>query len=272
LPGKGDCNPITDRDCYCAQAETANDPQYCLAQMRQKFLAQTNNGLTTSCVDDQLKADPQCNCVANETCFDKRFMSSIKGLNFAQGLNQGFKPVAEMSRGTISNASLNSADSNQNAIRQAMHNLDSKISAPSNLSAGQLANAKLLAERGLPSKLAALIASANIPQSAITAQQNKFQSAADSFTMPKYQSKGGQVLDYTGGDGLNKTARKDNGSKFEMPNLNKKGAGANSAQILIYTEEAQKQASISRSDRSIFEIISRRYQVSGAQKLTSEAP
>jgi hypothetical protein len=119
--------------------------------------------------------------------------------------------------------------------------------------------------------LAGLFASTNIPQGAITAERGRFDGIANSFSVPSYQNKGGQILDYSGGSGINKTARKD-GSKFEMPAFGKKGAATNNVQILNYSEEAQRQASISRSDRSIFEIISRRYQVSGAQKLTSETP
>lgn len=58
LPGKGDCNPITDNLCYCSQPETENDPQYCMKQIHAKAIAK--DSYRVACTDDRLKIDPTC--------------------------------------------------------------------------------------------------------------------------------------------------------------------------------------------------------------------
>ena len=100
LPGKGDCNPITDNLCYCSQPSSENDPTYCAKGLSKKAIAATSYRI--ACTNDQLKIDPTCECEKNNTCFDSYLETQSEGSLELGGLgysNSPFKSVRALARG-----------------------------------------------------------------------------------------------------------------------------------------------------------------------------
>ncbi len=85
LPGKGDCNPVTQIDCYCAQEETKNDPKYCMGPTANYVM---EKDLPTVCLDDSLEADPSCRCLSTNSCYDKMFEENIAALNLGRAFQE----------------------------------------------------------------------------------------------------------------------------------------------------------------------------------------
>ena len=100
LPGKGQCNPITENECYCSQPDTQNDPQYCKRQIEAR--SGKNSAFTRlACTNDRMQVDPTCSCQKTNTCFDK-FMENQGAANLEIGMaygNSPFKPLASLAHG-----------------------------------------------------------------------------------------------------------------------------------------------------------------------------
>ncbi len=279
LPGKGDCNPITDRLCYCSEPATENDPQYCLKEMHKKAIAK--NSVRTSCINDQMKADPQCKCELSDTCFDKLVLTENGvELGLSQGFaNSPFKGVRDLVRGELKGGTLSneSYSASMAAAKRALQELASKL--PDDNSPPPTGDKRKvmdeLIKRGFPALIAKQMAMAPMPPGG-EKYAAKFQGGALASINAAAVSatKGSNVLDFSGGSGLGTQGAKaqaEEKNDFDLSKFatNNKGKTPN-AKVLTFLEKAQNQATIAKKDTVIFEIISNRYQLSGRKRLEVE--
>ncbi|MCK6594280.1 MAG: hypothetical protein L6Q33_03700 [Bacteriovoracaceae bacterium] len=279
LPGKGDCNPITDRLCYCSEPSTENDPQYCLKEMHKKAIAK--NSVRTSCINDQMKSDPQCKCETSDTCFDKLILTENGvELGLSQGFaNSPFKGVRDLVRGELKGGTLSSESYSaaMAAAKKALQDIASKL--PEDNSPPPTGDKKKvmdeLIKRGFPALIAKQMALAPMPPGG-EKYASKFQGGAlaNINAAAINATKGSNVLEFGGGNGLGTQGAKAQGEEkndFDLSKFasNNKGKTPN-AKVLSFLEKAQNQATIAKKDQAIFEIISNRYQLSGRKRLEVE--
>lgn len=284
LPGKGDCNPITDRLCYCSEPSTENDPTYCLKEMHKKAVAK--NSTRTSCVTDEMKTDPQCKCEATDSCFDKYILTE-SGVEL--GLNSGFANTpfkgirdlvrGELKGGTISNEAYSGAMA---TAKRTLQDIASKLpddgAPPPSGEKRNLYNE--LVKRGVPGLLANKMMGTQVTGSDKYAA--KFQGGALAALSPGAAGlgttgKGGQnVLEFSGGAGLKLGSGGNVEDKADDLDLSKFGAptakkgSQPQGKVINFLNQATQRAAISKKDQMIFEIISNRYQTSGRKRLEIE--
>jgi hypothetical protein len=260
LPSKGDCNPVTQNDCYCAEPENENNPTYCKAQIAKKAAMQL---------------DPSCACEKTNNCFDK-FLENSGAAELQIGMgysNSPFKSIASLAHGKLEASTLSSqAYAGTAAIaKKALNDLASKVQGNNNpLTLAQKSVADAIASKGIPANIARLMAQNSPPQSAIDKSMAKVEGFGN-YQVANYAAGRSNIVDFSGGDGLGiggkKGDKKGSAADDFLGKLNPKAAASNS-KILEFAQKAQAQASqITKSDKPIFEIISIRYQTSGRRLL-----
>jgi len=273
LPGKGVCNPHTEKDCYCAQPETQYDPVHCVPELHKKAVAV--NSFRVPCSDKDMKPDASCDCVSQEACFDSEFFSEIKAPGFVQFANSSAgKDFRDLTRGTLNNGKL-AAGSNSNSAkaRKLLGDLGPKVtSSPSLNKEGAQAN-DAFESLGVPASLARLLASQDItPQgkSRIASLNSGLSSGSGRYKGPsRSASRGSTTLRFNRTkDSIGSSRKSGSTNQFLNKFKKKKSKGRSSAKTLMFAQKAQKSAEITRNkERPLFEIISRRYQVSGWKRL-----
>ena len=279
LPGKGYCNPVTQNDCYCSQPETENDPTYCKAQIAAKqAAASTFNRI--ACTNDKMQIDTTCECNKTNTCFDKFIENQSGGslqLGFGTTGASPFKAIASLAHGKLENGTL-SAESyaGTSAIaKKALAELGNKVPA-GELNPGQKSVADAITSKGIPANVARLMASNSPSSSAVNSAMAKLEGlgSGPGATLAAVSSgRNGSVVDFSGGDGLGisgkKAGEKKSGIEDFMAKTNPKDKAVSNGKLIEFAQKAEKQASqiTKTDDRSVFEIISSRYQTSGRKLL-----
>ncbi|MCO4793863.1 MAG: hypothetical protein KC493_09130, partial [Bacteriovoracaceae bacterium] len=175
LGGLGDCNPVTEKNCYCSQPESMNDVAVCMPQIKKRQVAA--NSVQVACLDSKLKADPQCHCATTDTCYDKQFMHNIDGLDFGTGFNQGVTgPLRKLARGELTGGNAVGSANRQAALaKQAMRKIKGKGPAfTGSLNKSQKSEALALSKMGVPANIAAGIASRKVSASSVRGARNRF--------------------------------------------------------------------------------------------------
>jgi hypothetical protein len=280
LPGKGDCNPITDKACFCTEESSKKRPdylKYCRPTLHKRGIAYKSERL--ACIDENMKEDPGCSCAQRDTCVDKKVMTTIKGFGGGTiGSMPMFADFSQLSKGELTAKSLNAANSTFNSAIKKLKELDRKLPETNSiLNKKQKEEFKLLTDMGMPPKLAKKMA-----QMPVTPEMKKNMAKFDGASTGKSsrrsrysnsssRKKKSNVLTFSGGDGVNrvKKSKKSNKNDFlKRFGLKKKKRNKANGKVLKFANRAQSQAQISRNkNRHIFDIISRRYQVSGWKRL-----
>lgn len=279
LPGKGDCNPITDKLCFCTEPTSKKRPdygKYCMPHLHNRRVAYTSE--KTTCIDENMKEDPGCQCAIRETCVDKKVMTTIKGFG-----GTGFLASADFGNfKTLSNGELksNSLSDSQRAVNNAIKQLrkaERKLpESNSILSKKQREEYNLLKEMGLPDKIAKKFAQTPLSPAAkknIANFKNGYTGSNKGYSRRgSSKKKRSNVLTFSGGSGTKvkkkskSSSRNDFLKRFGLKK--KKRRKKSNGKVLKFANRAQRQAQISKSsDKVIFDIISRRYQVSGWKRL-----
>lgn len=275
LPGKGDCNPITQKDCYCLQPESKNYAEYtqiCVpaALQRQK----TAQGQTpVSCLNASRQLDTSCECLKTNNCYDKTFASEIQGLSARNAMASAYSGVADLAKGNLSEATLGSVTAGyQNAMGK-LREIDNRVGDEKGSYNADDAKALGLSGMGpnMARKLAAIAPGAGFESNLAKIKANY----SGNMTIPSTSKSSGadtHILEFGGqGSGKNKkTGTNLDLSKF-MPGQKK--STTPSGEVLTYPSDstmnnALKGADInSDSSRNLFDILSRRYQLSGPSRL-----
>jgi hypothetical protein len=283
--GKGDCNPVTERDCYCSEPDTMNDVKWCMPQIRTRMA--NDNKYHVTCVNSELKTDPSCKCVANDTCLDKNIRTEIADMHIPGALKGALNPYFEMVRGSmepgLGKHYLNSNSNKLFAIAKKMlRENEDKVGLPDRrLSESQKQVAKGLAGLGLPKSAAAAFAAMK-PTKEAEKNAEKMQQMAriGRFNLYKrnknknYLGKNYNGSTFSGGSGL-KDSKKSGGRNNDymrdmMKKFNKKRGGSrgSNAKVIRFAEKARQSAAITRNKSvSIFKILSRRYQLTATKRL-----
>lgn len=283
LPGKGDCNPITDKLCYCAQPETKNDPDHCMDYLHDKKVADAS--YRVPCIDGEANADMKCTCVGEDSCFDKKYFTDLDFPGFQDFMDNGFgSEFKTMSAGEFRNGNLNqTAQANAakaNRLNREISRLSEEQAAANGtpLTKSQKEQVKLAQEMGIPKPLATLLAQQPVTP-AVRSNIAKLKkgglgktSRAGRYAARSKRSKN-NVMSFKGGKGLN--SKKSRGStatsRYGKKGKRKPASGSGNTMSFKMAEAASKAAQINKkSDTFIFEIISRRYQASAWRRLDLE--
>ena len=279
LPGKGDCNPITQNNCYCKTPEYANDPVFCKNASQQ---AAGTNFLRVACTNDKLELDPSCACEKSGTCFDK-VMSNGQSVDLNAGglglANSPYKMVSSLAKGKLENGMVNGTATAQAAAiaKKALQDIAGRL--PQNNSPINPKNKPLydaLLSKGIPPSIARTMAENQPPAGATNNGLAKVQGNGvfSGFSDGDGSGKSGsRVVDFSGGGGLGLGGKKGSENKNDMGDfMSKLGKGKegnlSNGKLLEFAQKAEASASqISKPDRALFEIISLRYQITGRRLL-----
>ncbi len=281
LPGKGDCNPITDNLCYCSQPSTENDPTYCMQNLHKNVIA--NTSYRVACTTNTLKIDPNCTCEKTNTCFETYLEAQGEGtLNLGMGYaSSPFKPIRSLARGELVGSTINSSsyDSTSAIAKRGLKDAANKLGDFNpNLNKDQKDISDALISKGIPANMAKLIASNPPSQAAIKAAAGKFNGSSAVQYASVAPSRGSNIVDFSGGNGLGykgKTGSSDNSAEDLMAKLKPGQKAATNSKILEFAQKAEAQArqngQIRKEDTPLFEIISLRYRTSGRALLGVDA-
>jgi hypothetical protein len=271
LPGRGVCNPHTEKDCYCAQPETQYDPTHCVPELHKKAVATTS--FRVPCADKDMKPDASCDCIGADACFDTEYFSNIKAPGFVQFANSaGGKDFRDLTRGSLNNGTL-AAGSNSNSARarKLLGDLGPKVKTSPSLDKSGLSANDAFTSLGVPGSVARLLASQKVNsqgKNRVASLTSGFGKGTGNFSNQKRAaSRKTGVLRFNRAKasvGPKKKSSSSSAFKFKR----KKSKTRSGAKTLKFAQRAQKSAQITKNkDRPIFEIISRRYQVSGWKRL-----
>ncbi len=272
LPGRGDCNPHTEKDCYCAQPETQYHPVHCVPELHRKAAAA--NSFRVPCADKDMKPDASCNCLSTEACFDSEYFSQIKAPGFVQFANSAAgKDFRSLTRGSLNNGTLTAGiNSNSANAKKLFGDLASKVKSNPSLDKNGLKASDAFKSLGVPTPLARLLASQKETtqgkKRAISLTSGLSPSGGKLAAHSNSSQRGTGVLRFnrtkSSIGSKKKSSRSSNPFKFKR----KKSRRPSGAKTLKFAQRAQRSAQITKNkDRPIFEIISRRYQVSGWKRL-----
>ena len=268
LPGAGDCNPITEIDCYCAQEDSPDYAKYCLPipPPRPKAHPLPPGARSTACLSKSKKEfaqDPACDCVAQNNCADQDLapLFAMKAFSRQTTTGQSMKTLANLAKGSYHPAQLKNSTLGQNAFKNAMLLADKNLPAlkgPFNDKEKKMAQELISA--GVPKKLAGSLAQASstpLLKNSITRSR-----------LLKNEKRKTQRFRKSSPIGKNIFNRKRKQASTDNPFLNKFKKPNQNNELIKYSDQAQGKASISvNREQNIFHLISHRYRNSGWEKL-----
>ncbi len=277
LPGKGDCNPITDNVCYCSQPSTENDPTYCMPGLHKKNLNPTSYRM--ACTDNNLKLDPTCSCEKSNSCFDTLIETQSEGIISLGDSGYGgsvYSSIRPLARGELVGGTLNSSSYDKTAAiaKKALADINSRIPGNSNLTKDQKGLMDAITSKGIPANIASLMASNPPSAAAMNAVASKFSGASGESGGAAAPARS-NIIDFSGGNGLgykgNTKESGGNGAEELLAKLKPNQKGAINSKILEFAKRAENQAQSGQirkeKDTPLFDIISMRYQTSGRRLL-----
>ena len=284
LPGRGDCNPITDRNCYCTEPTTKNDPKHCLPSMLgQNLPPQLKGARKQACIDADAQADPQCHCVARNDCLDKGIEVVFSGADIPGAKMDKFsRDLKGLTRGTLDAGQLANVEGANKHAAAAIEFLGAQIpEVPDDrpLSQWERGQSQLLKDMGIPAKMARGLA-LHKPSRTDVERAKKYTSSLASAPVQKSASIGriseGVVDDYKGGSPRRKRRkRKGDGQANPFAKFlgKKKGGASHTGRVLSFAEEATQKAGIhQKPEISLFALVSRRYRTVAQRMVGKEYP
>lgn len=269
LPQAGECSPTGDKLCFCEeessfQSDPANFNKICVPQALASRNQQNNASI---CLNQNGKADPECQCKKTKTCIDRRL--KIAGVNLGLSpteLRNPLEALKPLSEG-FGAGNLSAANKNLNLANKALKNFNPESHTTLNPKQKELA--KSLFENGIPKAAAAVFAknassasSGSTPFSATAALssdggfERRFSvNSNNAFETPRFKQGGGASSNRKNSSYTSPYGRK--GSKNNSKNAIQIEELANEA-----TQKAIREAEVvSDTSKGIFEIISYRYKL-----------
>ena len=269
LPGRGDCNPVSENDCYCSMPTTQNDVRYCQKHLHDRTIA--GDSIRTTCTTNTLQQDPKCTCVRTNTCFDQEFlnMAEIQGLPPSFTANVA-KPFSQMTRGELTSGALSAANNaNAAAARNMLRKVNKKLADKTfNPTKAQKDAIKAMAGSGIPTNVAAALSTSPVDSAALAKAKSALGGAGGPINIVRSKGRGNSNVWGFGGKQQRKKRRKRKTTN-KFAKLGKKRSPT--GKVIDFAEKASAKAQINQDrDRPIFEIISRRYQLSAPDRLGVE--
>lgn len=285
LPGKGDCNPVTDNICYCSQPSTQNDPTYCAQGLHAKNMPASS--YRVACTNDQLKIDAKCQCGTNNSCFDTLLETKSAGsMQLGLGYSTSpFKGIRSLARGELVGGAVGGAayDRTSAIAKKALQELSSKVPLDNSmLTKDQKGVVDAMVSQGIPLHAATLMAQNPPGPSAMASASSKFNSSASGGqNLASIASqKPSAIVDFSGGSGLGYKGNSKDKSNSDASDLFGKlkptGKNPTNAKLVEFAQKAEDRARQSGQIRKddgthLFDIISMRYQTSGRRLLEVDA-
>lgn len=276
LPKKGDCNPITDKNCYCSEETTMYDASVCAP-----YLGARSDGNKTvievTCMDNELKADPTCQCKETSSCFSEEYQTIVtdNSGNIREGISPAhLRDLKRHATGQIPRNVANHSGTNRAIaqLKRAAKELEKLPISNQFLNKDQKKKVELLEEAGIPKGYAKALV--------LTPMSKKQMAAAEKFKNRKFAAIAGKAKSNSKNRALyfkdpKKTSyrKSKSGDQDYYKNLmNKlKGKGKNKdrgGKIVRFSDRAMRNAQINRNNRkNLFSIISYRYLSSGLKRL-----
>ena len=264
LPKAGDCNPITQRNCFCSLDENAKNVEYCQPKYVSDLMSKFST--TVPCLDKKGQPDIKCNCRRFRNCMDANFNKVITGLNVERGKTKSLrKKVAELSNGVFGQGGrLGTGTLANNAIKNIKRNLakiDSRIPVKGlRLNSSQNERAKSLFSMGIPKRAAARFSSLKSTGQNLYSKFNPspYQSSRRENNYNKSRFK-----KLSGGGG--RIGRNSSSSRNSRDQYGARSPSSGSGKVEKFAEQAASRASIHQKKHvNIFKIISRRYQLTNS--------
>ncbi len=325
MPGKGYCNPITERECYCdAYKELKKDqelavkenekrreeikeerkdgtlekigsfiglskkkPQfvekvvivdeagadkYCRPQLHQNDVAE--DSLRVSCVDQKMQLDPFCKCKGQNACFDQQFVKFSTDITPEMFATSGLGDFSSLTRGELRGGRVGSAGFSRNAVRtkSLLKQFALKYPASGDIDPRGLSLAKMAEDTfGVPKELAAHLT--KTPPTAADREAGKKVVGSDiggRMRVAQESDDNSNVLAFgqqSGARPQRMPGAQDQGQEVKM----QRGKASESGDILDFAKKAEAKAEINqRSEGNIFNLISKRYQISSPRYLQLE--
>ncbi|MCO4793142.1 MAG: hypothetical protein KC493_05500, partial [Bacteriovoracaceae bacterium] len=192
------------------------------------------------------------------------------------GFNQGVTgPLRKLARGELTGGNAVGSANRQAALaKQAMRKIKGKGPAfTGSLNKSQKSEALALSKMGVPANIAAGIAKRKVSAGSVRGARNRF---GGNVKYAAYRGRKGKsrskILSFSGGGGLQGAKKRRSGSGFNYKKFMKKGGKKTpkGGKVLSFREKASRSnsAQISKDkSRSVFDIVSRRYMISGWGRL-----
>ena len=276
LPGKGDCNPVTERSCYCAQKETVNDPQYCLPTTGNSNRKLPPGTTSIHCANAQMMSDPDCHCSTSGSCANQNFQQLFSIPEFSTQNTAGklLRNAGHLANGQFNPMLLGSTPFGQGAFKRAFRSMDQKVPAIDKpLTEDQKKMAKTLMKSGIGKRLAVQMA-----QNASLSSHGKklMDRLGQQSSLPNIEAIADRIPHLSYNDPFRKKnppRRGHQGAGFPHSLKKKKREPQYHDEIIQFAQEAQNKASVSQNrGQNIFELVSHRYQNGGWEKLEFKMP
>ena len=267
LPGQGDCNPVTEVYCYCSQESTKNDAKYCEPKTHDRPVAKGSKKVV--CTDENMQADPNCNCAATDSCYDKKLIGALNNLKNADaGFLDNYKDFGSIMKGEHKSARSSNAAIRRGAARNTRKLRKIAAKLPNkHLNSTQKKTVDAFNKLGIPRRIGAMLATTPIRGNPSAA--GRFKNNFRNYTKNRRKGKNNKVLRFSGGHGKRATPNQQKSFDFSKFIKKKKNTRkTSSSKILNFAKKATNQAEISnQKNTSIFKIISKRYQLSSMRRL-----
>ncbi len=278
LPGKGDCNPITQKDCYCAQPETMNDTATCSPLIAKKD-KKSDSLIPLTCVDNELKNDPSCSCIAKNSCMEQGIMEiSLDNSGLSNAGKSIVAAVKDLTNGSLKGETglTSGIGGGSNAIKVG-NELAKTLSDTPQLPPHLQEEAKALETLGVSPVLSRnLIAAGSMPTLADNVK--KFQTGHGGLFAIQTPPEKKEYAPLKDPDAkyqknFNANTSRSNKNAIDYSYLGQFGGASKSktsdVKILNFAQMAQEKAEIhsDKDNRLIFDIISHRYRQSGYRYL-----
>lgn len=270
LPQAGDCNPFTEKSCFCSnetsfQSDPTNFNKVCIPE---ELAARNQNNDATFCADKNGKVDKECKCKKTKSCIDRNLKIA--------GVELGLKPVtlrdpleslSPLSKGLTGARFDDATRRNLGIARKTLKKF--KPTEDLKLNDKQKELARSLVKSGLPRNAAALIAG-NTKSGASEGKIPSLASAGLSRNALSFGNKNAAVEEINPRF-KNGTKRSAYGPSRRRSNpfsrKRKRSRKTKGVHIEDFAMKATREAEISKNtERGIFEIISNRYKIKTLQK------
>ena len=249
LPKPGDCNPVTNRSCFCARPLIEENmslyKKYCEPPTHNAAVAEDSYRIP--CTDENMQTDVKCYCLNEDSCFDKKYFSDIK----SPELRNFFKSpqaqdVRSMMRGELKGGGLANMQRGLAASRQ----VAKKIGIPKNMmpKPNRKGWMKVARDLGLPVEQAIALASMPKPPNA-DELANKFANASMPHKDILKGKLGKKAWRFSKVKDFNRKGKAKNPYSSFMKGLKKRKRGKASHDIMRFSERSSKSAQLNRNKK-----------------------
>ncbi len=277
LPKAGDCGPISDTSCFCLEKTSyQTNPDAFMKACLPKDYGSRQSQYPIPCMTSSGEPDPLCNCKSTNTCIQQPYLQFAAILPSGSTATNFLNPLNSLSNGTFDpfQGAL-AGDQNLAVARKALKQVEALLPKTRNIS-GQKDKKDLLLETGVTPKIAARLAS--LPKKGPYAVPRSYSSLGrrtkDSLNSAKpYVDKITSVKKNSRSNSRSRKRKSSSSSSYNPFGKfgSKKSRSRGGVTEMVFARKAMEKAQIvKRSDKNIFDIISRRYISSGIKKVDAD--